>query len=214
MERRPYIEKKSLTDDNIKNIVGEINNSQEYLPNTAGEYLRQRDSTIVLVACYAGLRPGEALRLRWADIDFQSNEIRINPSNNKQKNGSAALMSTKTRDILLSYKQFQMQFINSEWLFPSLITLEPLTTSAIEKRLIRIMKRIGIHKILFLTKTGQPISNVTTYSFRKYFGTKFYKKTKDPYATMRALRQTKLSSIVPYVLADKEGLLADLNTIF
>jgi integrase len=38
---------------------------------------RQQDAAVIMVMAMAGLRPGEAIALRWADVDFEAKVIRV-----------------------------------------------------------------------------------------------------------------------------------------
>jgi integrase len=60
---------------------------------------------LVMVALHTGLRKGELLRLRWADVDFHSGTLIVTQS----KNGEARriLMNRRVKDTLLAMKRTQ-----------------------------------------------------------------------------------------------------------
>lgn len=199
MYRFPTCSREILSDEELEKLKYAIRNSTKYLCNTAGEFLRRRDETIILLAAYAGLRPCETLRLQWSDINFKNKLIHISPWNNKQRASAPAIMSEKAKSLLIEYKKFFDQYLKNPFLFPSLITLEPITSSAMAKIFLTLTKEAGIHRVNFWSNTGQPMSNKTFYSLRKYYGNRIFNRSGSEYATMRALRQTKISSIKPYV---------------
>jgi integrase len=71
--------------------------------------------SIILVALYTGLRRGEILRLRWADIDFEQDVLIVRRSKTESGRGRRVNLNSKLREILLGLCQEKC----GEWLFPS-----------------------------------------------------------------------------------------------
>lgn len=74
--------------------------------NVAKEHGLDNDYVLFTLLAYSGIRTGELLALKWADIDFEENTISItktlyNPSNNKEK---YQLLTPKTRGSIRSIK--------------------------------------------------------------------------------------------------------------
>jgi integrase len=69
---------------------------------------------VILVALYTGLRRGEILRLRWSDIDFEKNRLRVRKSKTKAGRRHVNLNSM-LRAMLLSLNEQE----HGEWVFPS-----------------------------------------------------------------------------------------------
>ena len=72
-------------------------------------------SAIILVALYTGLRRGEILRLRWADINFQKNVLIVQKSKTKAGKGRNVNLNSMLRRKLLAL--FEQE--HGEWIFPS-----------------------------------------------------------------------------------------------
>ncbi len=70
---------------------------------------------IILVALYTGLRRGEILRLRWADIDFDNNLLIVRRSKTAAGQGRRVNLNTVLRELLWTLRQKA----ESEWIFPS-----------------------------------------------------------------------------------------------
>jgi integrase len=74
--------------------------------NAAKENGLDNDYALFTLLAYSGIRTGELLALKWADVDFEENTISItktlyNPSNNKEK---YQLLTPKTRGSIRSIK--------------------------------------------------------------------------------------------------------------
>lgn len=191
----------------VKIILG----SDCYLPNRAGDYLRIRDSTLILLGMHVGLRPLELLNLKWSDIDYKRNLIYINGFNNKERTYEPAIMCKKAKIIILSYKKASSQYINSEFMFPSLFTLQPISSGCLAKIFRKIAKQAKVHRIIWYTQCGQPISNYTPYSMRKYYGNTVYNKTGSDLKALRALRNHHHDSLRPYARPDVNRLKQEID---
>jgi len=214
MSKKAKIEKRHLTAQDIDDICRTIRTSRRYLPNRAGEFMRARDQTIIKLCSLCALRPSEALMLKWSDIDFDNKLINIEAGTNKENQGNNALLIPQALEILYEYKQVYDQYLAAEFLFPSLVSFEPLTLSAFDKIFLKIQKEAGLYKVLWYTSAGQPISSHTPYDLRKHAGTRFYRHTRDPYKTMRFLRQKKMTSIIPYLHSEITDIYTDAALAF
>ena len=72
-------------------------------------------SAIISVALHTGLRRGEILRLRWADINFQKNVLIVQKSKTKAGKGRNVNLNSMLRKKLLAL--FEQE--HGEWVFPS-----------------------------------------------------------------------------------------------
>src|SRR5699024_4001893 len=104
---------------NIKKKFFELDELKEYL-NIVDMYGKDFDYLASITLIYTGLRAGELLALKWSDINFEENTIRItktyyNPNNN--------------------YKEFELITPKSE---------KSIRTIHIDDRLIKLLKQ---HKI-------------------------------------------------------------------
>lgn len=64
---------------------------------------------------YSGMRKGEAFALTWKDVDFKTNEIRINKAISAGKNNRLYLKDTKTGDSRVIKMDTRTMDILSEW---------------------------------------------------------------------------------------------------
>ncbi|MFY0744015.1 site-specific integrase [Solibacillus silvestris] len=64
---------------------------------------------------YSGMRKGEALALTWKDVNFKTNEIRINKAISRGKDNKLYVKDTKTGDSRLIKMNTRSMSILSEW---------------------------------------------------------------------------------------------------
>ena len=123
-----------------------------------------------------GMRPKELAQLRFEDIDFNRNTIRVKTA----KYGRA-------REIRVSEK-LMLELRLHPWegkLYPSVDTLR----RAYVKARMRLIKRTGRHDL----------KTISLYSFRHWFATKTYRKTKDVIYTRYILGHKSLNQVLRYV---------------
>lgn len=183
------------TEEEVAKIVNTISNSPEYQNNIAGDYLRIRDIMIITLYSTGGFRPCELLKLKWSDVNLETGEIKIDCWNNHERNGESAYLSPRIRGELVEFKEITSQYIVSVYLFPSLLTMEPITTDGFARRYLKLKKEAGVHQVIGYTKNGQPISNHSLKGLRKMFGDRVRKKT-DIFGAMLALRHQNISTTV------------------
>lgn len=214
MTRKATYIKEAFTDDELRSIIKTIRQSKNYPDSLSGLFQRKRDETILLFACYTGLRPREILQLKWEDLDFEEKKIYVRPENNKNRETMSALINKTAEDLICKYKELCSQFTNLKYIFPSLITLQPLEVNSYDKKLLALQRESGIYKIRYINSRGTPMAAKSLYSARKYYGTKFYQNTKDIHKLKRALRHKHLYSSEPYVTISTDDILIDLNKTF
>ena len=170
--------KKTVADlekDSINEKFLEKEELEEFLLAAKDEGLEGDLLTFAMLA-YTGLRVGEMIALKWADIDFANQTLRVyktcyNPTNNKLH---YQLLTPKTEssvrtltidpvlvDLLLEYKREQEKVITENKMFHHdngfiFATNEgyPKTIKTISNRLQRLLKKTSIQK------------RITPHSFR------------------------------------------------
>lgn len=202
------------TEGDLKKLEDSIMNSKQYACNLAGEFLRARDLTILKLGAVAGMRISEALYLKWDDLDLDKGLAYLTPYSNKERNADPIVLNSQAVSILKEWKIIFSKFINCAFCFPSLFTFEPITTCAYRKRLLILSKEAGVGHTIWYTAQGQPINNKRFNSARKYFATKIMRTSKDPYLTMRALRQTSLKSVTQYAYLGSDEIRKEEDKIW
>jgi integrase len=79
------------------------------------QYRAPHVKLIILIALHTGLRRGEILRLKWADIDFDQNVLIVRKSKTKSGTGRRVGLNSLLRQTLLA--PFEKE--HGEWVFPS-----------------------------------------------------------------------------------------------
>lgn len=123
---------------------------------------------IILIAVYTGLRRGEILRLRWADIDFDNGVLIVRQAKTAAGQGRRVNINSRLRETLLALRHES----KSEWLFPSPGRFQLQADSErhladVKKAFHRAVKLAGIAHITFhqlrhtfctrLADTGVPL---------------------------------------------------------
>ena len=212
--KKIHITVEPYTEEDLIKLEHCIMNSKQYVCNAAGEFLRLRDLTILKLAVYSGMREGEVLNLKWSDIDWDKGLAYINPYTNKERNADPIVLNNKSLSILKSWKEVFSKYYCCAYCFPSIFTFEPITSSCCRKRMLALSREAGVGRTIWYTANGQPVNNKRFNSARKYFASKIMRITKDPYLTMRALRQTTLKSVTQYAYLANEDIQKKQNEIF
>ena len=111
------------------------------------------------VEIMTGLRKGEICGLKWSDINFSENKLRVQRSVSTKRGGGLNIGETKTstgtrciilppsvREMLIKRKQTAI----NEWIFPSFLNpTEPINPSLAYTKLKTILKRAELPQIRF-----------------------------------------------------------------
>ena len=141
-----YAEKQILGDEQLDAFMEEIK-KEEYWYD------------FFYVEVMTGLRRGEICGLKWSDIDFDANKLRVQRSVSKKKGGGIVIGETKTStgtrniimppsvsEILLKRKQTAI----TEWVFPAFLNPEqPIHPEAAYRKLKIILKHAELPLIRF-----------------------------------------------------------------
>ena len=141
-----YAEKQILGDEQLDAFMEEIK-KEEYWYD------------FFYVEVMTGLRRGEICGLKWSDIDFDANKLRVQRSVSKKKGGGIVIGETKTStgtrniimppsvsEILLKRKQTAI----TEWVFPAFLNPEqPIHPEAAYRKLKVLLKHAELPLIRF-----------------------------------------------------------------
>lgn len=204
-----------LTDTEVNKIAETFLKSKNYPENKLGRYMRLRDRTIWLLLNYCGLRPKEAMQLRWSDVNFDERKIYLQPYWNKERNDTPAVLTLPAIKLLNDYQEKLKQMgLRFEDCFPSNLTWEPISTDWYRKKLLSIAKEAGVAKVVFYNDANQPKYNVKPYTGRHNFCTKVYKNTHSELAVMLLARHTDPHSAHFYVHLDNDDKVGMVDKIF
>ena len=141
-----YPEKQILGDEQLETFLEEIK-KEEYWCD------------FFYVEVMVGLRRGEICGLKWSDIDFSANKLRVERSVGIKKGGGISIGETKTntgiRTIIMppsvsEVLQRRKQTAISAWVFPSFLNPEqPIHPEAAYRKLKVILKHAGLPMIRF-----------------------------------------------------------------
>ena len=141
-----YPEKQILGDEQLETFLEEIK-KEEYWCD------------FFYVEVMVGLRRGEICGLKWSDIDFSANKLRVERSVGIKKGGGISIGETKTntgiRTIIMppsvsEVLQRRKQKAISAWVFPSFLNPEqPIHPEAAYRKLKVILKHAGLPMIRF-----------------------------------------------------------------
>ena len=141
-----YAEKQVLVDEQLDRFLEEIR-KEEYWCD------------FFYVEIMTGLRRGEICGLKWSDVDFNANKLRVQRSVSKKKGGGIVIGETKTntgtRNIIMPPSVSEMlikrkQSAITEWVFPAFLNPEqPIHPEAAYRKLKVILKHAELPLIRF-----------------------------------------------------------------
>ena len=141
-----YAEKQILGDEQLTRFLEEIK-GEEYWYD------------FFYLEVMTGLRRGEICGLKWSDIDFGANKLRVQRSVSSKKGGGVNIGETKTntgtRNILMPPSVIDVlkkrkQTAITEWVFPAFLNPEqPIHPEAAYRKLKVILKHAGLPQIRF-----------------------------------------------------------------
>lgn len=211
IHRTPQI----LKEDEITKIANTILESQAYMPTRHGDFLKIRDSYAWLIINALGLRPKECLQLKWEDIDIENRIIKLSPYWNKVRIDIPAILTKPAIRLILDYKdKLNKLGFYSPYLFPSLLTGEPVSVGNYGRRFLTAAKEAGIAKIAWYTEGGQPKYNVKVYTGRHNFCTTIWRKTHDTTCVKECARHLKLESAQAYIHLDNKDKINIVDEIW
>lgn len=73
----------------------------------------------ILTSLGTGLRPKYALSLKWSDIDFDNNQIKVRSTKGKIKRTEWCPLTSELIDVLGEWRKHPIHSSNGNWLFPS-----------------------------------------------------------------------------------------------
>ena len=200
---------KIFSKDDVETIINTVENSDKYLKNNWGEFLRARDKCIVLLLYSLGLRPKECLSLRFRDFNFQEWVVFIEGKNNKEKKSREVPITESVAMALKEYLSFSRSFWGgSKFLFPSFEDRTRPLSPGRWKGILRekILKPAGLYEV----------GKTRSYTFRATKATELLENSKDPYLVASFLGHSDLRMLPRYALKTKsfqERIRNELNKI-
>ncbi len=142
--------------------------------------------TYILVAGETGLRVSEIVSLRWVDIDYESEKIRV--IRKKNSNTSGAYLTKRLAKYLLGVK---MKDSGKKWLFPGKGSGH-ISRATIHRKIKAVANELKIK--------GTFHGVVSSHSFRKYFAMNVYTRTGgDVVKTSKSLGHNGVRNLMYYL---------------
>lgn len=130
-----------------------------------------------------GMRAGEALRLKWTDVDFERNIITLN---RPEKGGNPRVfkISPKLVGMLNTLKRKDIRIF-------------PVTYTALKCNFLRARRKLA-------AKLDNPrLNQISFHTFRHWYATMLYHKTKDPLYVKEQLGHQKLDTTLLYIQIER-----------
>jgi integrase/recombinase XerD len=143
---------------------------------------RRKMATVLQLLKETGMRIGEALRLRWIDVDFERRVVKITP----EKGGKPRILpiSEKLVGLLNTLPK------KSERVFP-------ITKTGAKTCLLKARRRVSINL------NNPRLLNITFHTFRHWKATMEYHKTKDIIYVKELLGHKDIESTMVYITVEK-----------
>lgn len=183
------------TRKDIARMIETINNSQDYLKNGWGKWMKARDKLIIMMIFEHACRVSEIVKLRFTD--FRANgTFMVRKENNKQKKDRIIPICERVKIYLAQYLNFPKYFWKgSFYLFPSFVN--SYLSAERWKHIFRekVLKPSG----LFVKPEIPAKSRTRSYLLRHSRATELLQKTADIYAVANILGHGNINSSKCYL---------------
>ena len=196
---------KYLTEKEIINLINNLSKrDQENVKQPKGCHFTDYLTPLILLLLATGLRPKYALKLKWAHLDFNNEQLIIKGGYGKIKSDKIAGL---TNDAVLVLKEWKKHIVHQtskkNWVFPSPKNPE---------------KHLTTYKTAFTTfKTKYNLEEFVMYDMRHTFATHYTAAYKNIHTTQDALHHACPKSVKRYARhleSDrKEGMMAFAKAI-
>jgi integrase len=185
----------------IKKLVDTLKFSKDYLPNIWGDWMRARDTTILMTIYLLALRPKEACCLRFEDFNSETMTVKIRGENNKTKKDRVLPVPIELLNVFQHYFNFNRArfWKGSPYLFPSYesIYLSPERWKHLFRE--KILKPAGLWVKPIDLGTGNKVPKFRSYTLRHTRATELLNKSNDIFLVANVLGHAKLTSTRVYL---------------
>jgi len=187
--------------EDIQTMLHVVQNSNDYLKNIWGEFMRSRDIAILMTIYLLGLRPNEACALRFDDFDVRNATVKIRGENNKVKKDRVIPIPNELMIYYTNYMKFRREHFwkGSKHLFPSFAN--QCISAERWKHIMRekILKPAGLWIAPIDNGTGNKTPKFRSYTLRHTRATEILNKTNDIWLVSNFLGHAKLNSTRVYL---------------
>jgi len=181
-------------------MVMTIMQSNKYPNNIWGQWMKMRDSTLLMSIYLLGLRPNEACKLHRDNFNLKEMTVHIRGENNKQKKDRILPIPEKLLKFLKVYFKFpQYLWKGSNFIFPSMENqaIAPQRWKHIFRE--KVLKPMG-KWVPPKNERGQGIPKFRSYNLRATRATELLNETKgDIFLVANFLGHADLRSIKKYL---------------
>jgi len=184
----------------VDKMVMTIMQSHNYPDNIWGEWMKMRDSTLLMSIYLLGLRPNEACSLHKDDFNLKEMTVHIRGTNNKQRKDRILPIPEKLLKFMQVYFEFpQYLWKGSNYLFPSMENehIAPHRWKHIFRE--KVLKPMG-KWVAPKNERGQGIPKFRSYNLRATRATELLDETNgDIFLVANFLGHADLRSIKKYL---------------
>lgn len=189
------------TEQEIKLMFAVLQDSKKYLKTIWGDWMKARDLCILAAIRYMLLRPKEACKIKFSDLNFETMQLHVRGKNNKTKKDRFISIPQKFLKFYKYYMSFpKWMWKGSEYLFPS---AENKSISAGRWKHIfreKILKPSGLYE-----PPGKgTMPRTRSYLLRKSGATEMLDKGADPWTVAQTLGHSDLRTIKHYFFQTKK----------
>lgn len=184
----------TISEKDLFRIINFILIKAKKSPSAYKRFTGYRDSTIIFLCYFMGLRPKECKNIRVEDINFEEHTLFIPAMNNKQRNSDSFPIPDFCLNVILSYLDKRQEFFRTKegWLFPAMDIrtrrIKEISRGTLMRNFSLVLKKLGLLRVSYIDKQGHRKVNLTLYSLRHSFGTNVYSKNRDIRKTAVLLR--------------------------
>lgn len=191
---------KIFTEEDVALMFFTLAKCKDYLKTIWGDFMKARDMCVLAAIRYMLLRPKEACKIKFEDLDFKEMVLHVNRENNKQKKDRYISIPEK---FLIHYKRLMLfpkyMWKGSHYVFIS--AAEEFLSPSRWKTTFRekILKPAGLYE-----SPGQGrIPRARSYLLRASGATQLLDKGVDPWTVAQTLGHADLRTVKNYFFQTK-----------
>ncbi|MFA5723649.1 MAG: site-specific integrase [Candidatus Pacearchaeota archaeon] len=192
---------KVFTRKEITLMFKTLRNCKDYFKNPLGEFQRMRDYTCLQFLYWCALRPAEACRLRFKDVDLKKNLLFVSGTSNKTHKDRIIPLPQQVIPHFKNYlKMPDKYWRDSDYLFPSLSNNFMATKTLEVTFREKVLKVCGLYEPANLKHKCPKDCRTRLYSLRKSRASQLLEQSKDLYLVANFLGHADIRVTASYYI--------------
>lgn len=185
----------NFNEEEIALMFYTLSKSTDYLKTFWGDWMKARDLCLLSALRYMMLRPREACKIKFRDLNFRTNQLHVRGENNKEKKDRFVSIPAKFLEYYKWYMQFpKWMWKDSPFLFPSAENqfIHPQRWKMIFRE--KVLKASGLYE----PPDKGKMPRTRSYLLRASGATELLDKGADPWTVAQTLGHSDLRTVKNY----------------